>query len=66
VGLLTTGKNKSRERYGGIIQNPPNYPGLKFTTDQPFNSKIAKITEITEKYKNLVCCCNIFKSVSSV
>ena len=27
-GLLTTGKNKNREKYGGILQNPPNYPGL--------------------------------------
>jgi hypothetical protein len=27
VGLLTTGKNKKREKYGEIPQNPPLYPG---------------------------------------
>lgn len=46
VSLLTTGKNKYREKYGGIPQNPPHYPGRKFTSDQPFNFKIAEITEI--------------------
>ena len=46
VGLLTTRKNKNREKYGGIPQNPLHYPGRKFTSDQPFNFKIAEITEI--------------------
>jgi hypothetical protein len=35
-----------REKYGGIPQNPPHYPGRKFTSDQLFNFKIAEITEI--------------------
>ena len=49
MGLSTTGKNKNREKYGGIPQNPPYLnPGRKFTCDQPFNFKIAEITEITE------------------
>jgi hypothetical protein len=63
VDLFTTGKNKNREKYGGIPQNPPYYPGRKFTSDQPFNFKIA---EITENYRNLVFGCYIFKSESSV
>jgi hypothetical protein len=66
VGLLTTGKNKNREKYGGIPQNPPYYPGRKFTSDQPFNCRIAEISEIKENYRNLVFGCFIFKSVSSV
>jgi hypothetical protein len=48
AGLLTTGENKNREKYGGIPQNPPHYPGRKFTSDQPFNFQIVEITEITE------------------
>ena len=48
VGLLTTGKNKNREKYGEIAQNPPHYPGRNFTCAKPFNFKIAEITKITE------------------
>ena len=48
VGLLTTGKNKNREKYGEIAQNPPHYPGRNFTSAKPFNFKIAEITKITE------------------
>ena len=48
VGLLTTGKNKNREKYGEIAQNPPHYPGRNFTSAKPFNFKIAEITRITE------------------
>jgi hypothetical protein len=66
VGLLTTGKNKNREKYSGILQNPPHYPSRKFTSDKSLNLKIAKITEITDNYKNLVFGWCIFKSVSSV
>ena len=46
VGLFTTGKIFDREKYGGILQNPPHYPGRLFTSDQPFNFKIQKITKI--------------------
>jgi hypothetical protein len=52
-----------REKYGGIPQNLPHYTGRKFTSDQPFNYKIA---EIAENYRNLVFGCYILKSVSSV
>ena len=48
VGLLTTGKNKNREKYGEIAQNPPHYPGRNFTSAKPFNFNIAEITKITE------------------
>ena len=42
VGLLTTGEIFDREKYGGILQNPPHYPGRLLTGDQPFISKIQK------------------------
>jgi hypothetical protein len=48
VGLLTTGKNKNREKYGEIAQSPPHYPDRNFTSAKPFNFKIAEITKITE------------------
>ena len=43
VGLLTTGEIFDREKYGGILQNPPHYPGRFFTSDQPFIFKIQKL-----------------------
>ena len=48
VGLLTTGEIFDREKYGGILQNPPHYPGHSFTSlsGQPFNFKIQKITKM--------------------
>ena len=60
---LATSKNKNREKYGGIPKILPHYPGHKFTSYQPFNFKIAGITE---NYRNLVFGCYIFKSLSSV
>ena len=50
VGLLTTGKNKNREKYGEIPQNPPHYPGRNFTSDQRFNFKIRKFSLSTVKF----------------
>ena len=32
-----TGKIIDREKYGGFFENPPHYPGHKFTCDRPFN-----------------------------
>jgi len=37
TGLLTTGLNMVREKYGEIAQNPPHFPGRLFTGVQPFN-----------------------------
>ena len=48
AGLFTAGKNKNREKYGEIAQNPPHYPGRNFTSAKPFNFNIAEITKITE------------------
>ena len=31
-----TGKINDRENYGGLSQNPPNYPGHVFTGGRPF------------------------------
>ena len=42
AGLLTTGENMVREKYGEIAQTPPHFPGRYFTGDQPFNFKIQK------------------------
>ena len=34
-----------REKYDGFFENPPHYPGHKFTCDRPFN-----IFPITNNY----------------
>jgi hypothetical protein len=47
VGLLTTRKNKNREKYGRIPQNPSHYPGRKFTSDQPFNFTYKKLQKFS-------------------
>ena len=31
-----TGKINDQEKYGGLSQNPPNYPGHEFTGGRPF------------------------------
>jgi len=48
VGSLTTGKNKNREKYGEIAQNPPHFPGRNFTSAKPLNFQIAENTKIAE------------------
>ncbi len=44
--FIMAGQISDREKYGGILQNPPHYPGRLFTSDQPFIFKIQKITNI--------------------
>ena len=39
-GINMTGKNKNREKYGEIPQNPPHYPGRNFTSAKRFNFKM--------------------------
>jgi hypothetical protein len=47
VGLLTTGKNKNRENMTEFLKIRHIIPVVNLpTSDQPFNFKIAKITEI--------------------
>ena len=36
AGLFVTGKINDREKYGGLSQNPPNYPGHVFTGGRLF------------------------------
>jgi len=43
-----TGKINDREKYGGLSQNPPNYPGHVFTGGRPFKFFFNKFsTEIS-------------------
>ena len=46
AGLFMTGKSVDREKYGGILENPPHFPGHVFTCDFSF-MKIFRISTRT-------------------
>ena len=50
AGLFVTGKINDREKYGGLSQNPPNYPGHVFTGGRPFKFFFQRSTNFQPKF----------------